>query len=459
MAVGRGSLLSLSGYSADMVTHCIRPEDVVSRRAVVILRHVPRAALQHSLSLRRDRAWVREEEEDREEREARERALASLRANSRQKLRTQKVPQSERERSRSRTRRRERSRSRSAGRDGRRRRRRDSPDRRQEMEKLSSRMIERILSRGESLPGLESSSSSESSSAEESSSGEREEREARERALASLHAKHKEKLATNKALQSAILANLLAGARQQQQEEEEKEEEECSEESSDEEDANVQSALRKIIGDEALNQEEDAFQQRLVQLKQKISTDIDSGNNTMAQTSDDLVMQRKRKFVGELEQAAKDDSGIDESVQLELEVSELTKELTKDMGIVDTEEGEATNGATLQEIISNQVKSKILSKTKFSKSTYMLFKERQQLEHSQTDIEIVNSLKIKCADCDFTSACEKELKKHFLLKHPAKFPIPADCCFCNISFADIPSVRKHYEERQKTGFCRKFDDD
>lgn len=35
---GRCSLLSSSGYAADDITHCIRPQDVVQRRAVIILR-------------------------------------------------------------------------------------------------------------------------------------------------------------------------------------------------------------------------------------------------------------------------------------------------------------------------------------------------------------------------------------------------------------------------------------
>lgn len=35
---GRCSLLSCSGYAADDITHCIRPQDVVQRRAVIILR-------------------------------------------------------------------------------------------------------------------------------------------------------------------------------------------------------------------------------------------------------------------------------------------------------------------------------------------------------------------------------------------------------------------------------------
>jgi len=42
--VSRGCVLSMAGFSADDVTHCIRPEDITERRAVVILRHVPRAA-------------------------------------------------------------------------------------------------------------------------------------------------------------------------------------------------------------------------------------------------------------------------------------------------------------------------------------------------------------------------------------------------------------------------------
>jgi len=42
--VRRGGVLSMYGYSANHVTHCIRPEDIESRRAVIILRHVPHTA-------------------------------------------------------------------------------------------------------------------------------------------------------------------------------------------------------------------------------------------------------------------------------------------------------------------------------------------------------------------------------------------------------------------------------
>merc|ERR1711915_846732 len=42
--VRRGGALSMYGYSANQVTHCIRPEDIQSRRAVIILRHVPHTA-------------------------------------------------------------------------------------------------------------------------------------------------------------------------------------------------------------------------------------------------------------------------------------------------------------------------------------------------------------------------------------------------------------------------------
>jgi len=40
LPVNRGSVTMISGYSADDVTHCIRPQDVVHRRAVIILRRV-----------------------------------------------------------------------------------------------------------------------------------------------------------------------------------------------------------------------------------------------------------------------------------------------------------------------------------------------------------------------------------------------------------------------------------
>ncbi|XP_059177309.1 RNA demethylase ALKBH5-like [Physella acuta] len=36
----RGCVTLLSGYAADHITHCVRPEDVISRRAVIILRRV-----------------------------------------------------------------------------------------------------------------------------------------------------------------------------------------------------------------------------------------------------------------------------------------------------------------------------------------------------------------------------------------------------------------------------------
>ena len=44
VAVRRGEVLSMFGFSADKVTHCIRPQDIQQRRAVIILRHVPPTA-------------------------------------------------------------------------------------------------------------------------------------------------------------------------------------------------------------------------------------------------------------------------------------------------------------------------------------------------------------------------------------------------------------------------------
>ena len=40
----RGSVLSMAGFAADEITHCIRREDIKLRRAVIILRHVPENA-------------------------------------------------------------------------------------------------------------------------------------------------------------------------------------------------------------------------------------------------------------------------------------------------------------------------------------------------------------------------------------------------------------------------------
>ena len=34
----------MTGYAANEITHCIRPEDIQQRRAVIILRHVPESA-------------------------------------------------------------------------------------------------------------------------------------------------------------------------------------------------------------------------------------------------------------------------------------------------------------------------------------------------------------------------------------------------------------------------------
>ncbi|KAI8794392.1 RNA demethylase ALKBH5, partial [Biomphalaria glabrata] len=40
LPMARGCVTLLSGYAADHITHCVRPEDIVSRRAVIILRRV-----------------------------------------------------------------------------------------------------------------------------------------------------------------------------------------------------------------------------------------------------------------------------------------------------------------------------------------------------------------------------------------------------------------------------------
>jgi len=44
LPIRRGVVTTLKGYAADEITHCVRPQDVTSRRAVIILRRVRRDA-------------------------------------------------------------------------------------------------------------------------------------------------------------------------------------------------------------------------------------------------------------------------------------------------------------------------------------------------------------------------------------------------------------------------------
>lgn len=44
LPIRRGVVTSIQGYAADEITHCVRPQDVTSRRAVIILRRVRRDA-------------------------------------------------------------------------------------------------------------------------------------------------------------------------------------------------------------------------------------------------------------------------------------------------------------------------------------------------------------------------------------------------------------------------------
>ena len=77
VAVRRGSALSMYGYSANNVTHCIRPEDVRERRAVIILRHVPHTAPRMTDE---DMEAFRRQEEDRKK-QRRERSRSPARSN------------------------------------------------------------------------------------------------------------------------------------------------------------------------------------------------------------------------------------------------------------------------------------------------------------------------------------------------------------------------------------------
>ena len=77
VAVRRGSALSMYGFSANNVTHCIRPEDVRERRAVIILRHVPHTAPRMSDE---DMEAFRRQEEDRKK-QRRERSRSPARSN------------------------------------------------------------------------------------------------------------------------------------------------------------------------------------------------------------------------------------------------------------------------------------------------------------------------------------------------------------------------------------------
>ena len=124
VAVKRGHALSMYGYAANKVTHCIRPEDIKERRAVIILRHVPDTAPRMT---EEDMEHFRKQEEAKK----RERPQSPLRENvyiyDHRKFRSSRPERRPRQRSRSPVRRRRPSRDWARGRSRSPMRRRRSP--------------------------------------------------------------------------------------------------------------------------------------------------------------------------------------------------------------------------------------------------------------------------------------------------------------------------------------------
>ena len=262
----------MSGYAANDITHCIRPEDIRHRRAVIILRHVPETAPRMS-SLDMEH-FVRVE--DRKKRE-RGRSLSPVRE---RRLKTpdrasnanvfifdhRQLGVSDRYRGRQR-----RSRSRSPGYRGRfrsrspeARRRSRSRHRRRSRSRSRRRTRSRTPPRLRTLRGISGASS---------------------RTVGKLLARRTSgdrRVTVSKPVQQAILRNIIG-----QYAQDDDREESAGDESVDE-------AISKITNTEELDQEEEAFQGRLEKMKMKITDQVKNGKYGNFEIKDETSSPKPR---------------------------------------------------------------------------------------------------------------------------------------------------------------------
>jgi len=357
--VSRGCVLSMAGFSADEVTHCIRPEDITERRAVVILRHVPHSA---------PRMSYRELDELRKAEEHKNKSWM----NNKEKERQRSVSPYRRSRNKtSKTLPRKRRYSRSWSRE--RRSRSPQNSKSPQMRTIKDKKVRY------------SNTSSRSTSQNQDSSSQMCDMQ-RKVLLPKLQPSVPGFLSTQSVTKEEDLLN----------------------------DEKISKTVLQITNNLEMDREEAAFQQRLKKLKVKISNELEAAKERESSEKEDIADNNVQVIV---EDENKKDSV--ENDGLKLEVNELKKELQdlkqvitdlkskpKKCQNMETSDTESNNSGQYEEdedsttinaydIISKQVKTTILSRTKTkTKATYLIIKaERKKKLLKSKLIELKNKKK------------------------------------------------------------------
>jgi len=361
--VPRGCVLSMGGFSADEVTHCIRPEDIKERRAVVILRHVPQFAPRMSHNELKE---LRRKEEQKNNNWGNERRNERKSRSPYRKSRNKSYEYTSKTRRYSRSLSVEKRRSTS-------RRRTRSPPKRKYVSRRQNRYSE-------------SSSRSKSRSSSQNSS-------------------------VDRTIISPVTKPSVPGFKGRNK---------CE---GNEED--VMKTVSKITGNLEMDHEEDAFQKRLSKLKAKLSNELEEEKSGYKSDESDSI-----KHDGEIKKSVENDSLKNEVNALKKEFDDL-KEVIRNLKNESSkeekqEEVDSDNSANSDDfnniktvnavdIISREVKTTILSKTKMnSKATYLIIKaERKKKLLKSKLIELKNEKKKIAGNLSKTEFRQKVKKQMF----------------------------------------------
>jgi len=434
--VSRGCVLSMAGFAADEVTHCIRPEDITERRAVVILRHVPHTAPRMSYreldEMRRaeeqknkdwkDKSYERRNHPKRgytrsSSMETR-RPRKDYRAHSPSKMKRSDIyKRFDRTRSSREGQRYRRSRSRSPK--GQRRYRKSSSMRSysrslsreyirsRHTQRSTERRIQRKSGRNRSRSRNRSSTRSTSCQKRSSSEESRHSRDSSNDRIA----------ATNRKVILSKLPPSIPGLMNPKELN----------------DDGVQAIVSKITNSKGMDHEEEAFQRRLERLKANISTEFHgpkhNENSHQKDYSEDIQSHLSFEDDNETENEQRDFRDVplkDEVTELRrefLKLKEAIKNLKnesnsqKNESITPSDSSESEDSKTINavDIISREVKTTILSKTKSkTKATYLIIKAEKKKNLLKSKLIELRNKKRKMTTTSYTREIKQTAKKHKL---------------------------------------------
>ena len=428
--VSRGCVLSMAGFAADEVTHCIRPEDITERRAVVILRHVPHTAPRMSYKeldeMRRSEEQKNKDWKDKSYERRNFSKRSYTRSPSMERRRQRKNyrarspyrhadiykrnhrPRSSRERQRY-----ERSRSRTP-----KHQRRPgkcsstkSYSRSLSRELIHSRYMQRYAERRIQRKSGRSRSRSRSSTRSRSwhnRSSSEESRYSRDRST-DRTAATKRKVILSKlppsipGLDPKVAKNVVN-------------------------DDGVQETVFKITNSEGIDHEEEAFQRRLERLKANICSKFSESSDE----KDCLKDIQSNSSFEENDETENEERDV-KNVPLKDEVTELRKEFVKlkeaiknlknesnsqrnePISSSDSSESEDSKTINAVDIISREVKTTILSKTKSkTKATYLIIKAEKKKNLLKSKLIELRNKKRKMTTTSYTTEIKQTAKKHKL---------------------------------------------